>query len=324
MANRTNIMDRLKAGDVLLMDGGTGSEIQRRGVDVLKGAEANKLMAWSATANVEDADVVQQVHQDYLRVGADIIISNNFWTTPYAMGLIGLRDRWQEYAAAAADNAVRARAAGNPDAYVAGGIAAPTVNARTDVDTSDVDQMGADALHEEFAQPAKLLADAGVDVVLAEYVGYLEDCVAAVDACAESGVPVFLGVRHVQPNGKMQYDESLVDLANTLKGHPVDMVLLMCTDPESATAGFPILRDAFDGPVGIYPNIGYNPTGPLATEPQPNKSGPDILQTGQYPPSRLADFAGEWKEMGAQVIGGCCATGPEHIMAMRPVVKGDS
>ena len=324
MANRTNIMDRLKAGDVLLMDGGTGSEIQRRGADVLKGAEANKLMAWSATANIDNADVVLQVHQDYLRVGADVIISNNFWTTPYAMGLIGLRDSWKEYAAAAADNAVKARAAGNPHAYIAGGIAAPTVNARTDSDASDVEQMGGDTVCEEFAGPAKLLADAGADVILAEYVGYIDDCVAAVDGCAEAGVPVFLGVRHVQRDGRMQYDESLVDLAAALKGHPVDVVLIMCTDPESATAGFPILRDAFDGPIGIYPNIGYNPTGPLAKEPQPTKSGPDILQTGQYPPSRLADFAGEWKEMGAQIIGGCCATGPEHIMAMRPVVKGDS
>ena len=328
MANRKNILDRLKAGDVLLMDGGTGSEIQRRGVDVLKGAETKKLMAWSATANVDNADVVQQVHQDYLRVGADVIISNNFWTTPYAMGLIGLRDSWKEYAGAAADNAMEARAAGNPQAYVAGGIAAPTVNARTESDASDVEQMGADAVHEEFAKPARLLADAGADAILAEYVGYIEDCVAAVDGCAEAGAPVFLGVRHVQPDGRMQYDESLVDLAAALKGHPVDVVLIMCTDPESATAGIPILRDAFDGPVGVYPNIGYNPTGPLANRPQLTNrrpsSGPDILQTGQYPPSRLADFAGEWKEMGAQIIGGCCATGPEHIMAMRPVVKGDS
>ena len=286
MANRKNILDRLKAGDVLLMDGGTGSEIQRRGVDVLKGAETKKLMAWSATANVDNADVVQQVHQDYLRVGADVIISNNFWTTPYAMGLIGLRDRWKEYAAAAADNAVRARAAGNPDAYIAGGIAAPTMNARTESDASDVEQMGADAVREEFAKPARLLADAGADAILAEYVGYIEDCVAAVDGCAEAGAPVFLGVRHVQRDGRMQYDESLVDLAAALKGHPVDVVLIMCTDPESATAGFPILRDAFDGPVGVYPNIGYNPTGPLANrapayEVRRPSSGPDILQTGQ-------------------------------------------
>ena len=326
MANRRNIVDRLKAGEVLLMDGGTGSELQRRGVDVLKGA-TDRLKAWSATSNIEDAEVVQQVHQDYLRVGADIIISNNFWTTPSAMDRIGLGDRWKDYAGAAADNAIKARDAGNPEAYVAGGMAAPTLHARAESDASDVEQMGADAFREEYVEHAQLLTDAGADVILAEYIGYIEDCVAAVDACAESGSPVFLGVRHLQPDGTMQFDESLVDLAAALKGHPVDAVLIMCSNPEAASAGLPILRDAYDGPIGIYPNIGYNPTGPLVNRPQLTNqlrsAGPDILQTGLYPPARLAELAGEWKEAGAQIIGGCCATGPEHIMAMRPVVKGD-
>ena len=327
MAYRENIVDRLKAGEVLLMDGGTGSELQRRGVNVLRDA-TDRLKAWSATANIDNADVVQQVHRDYLRVGADIIISNNFWTTPSAMDRIGLRDRWKEYAGAAAYNATTARAAGNPDAYVAGGIAAPSLQARSDSTASDVAQMGAAAYREEWVEHAQLLADAGADVVLAEYVGFIDDCVAAVDACAESGAPVFLGIRHVRDDGRMQYDERLQDLAAALQDRPVDAVLIMCSNPEAASAGLPILRDAFDGPVGVYPNIGYNPTGPIANRPQLTNqrpsTGPDILQTGLYPPSRLAEFAREWKEMGAQIIGGCCATGPEHIMAMRPVVKGDS
>ncbi len=59
------ITDRLAAGETLLLDGGTGSELQRRGADVLKGA-TRRLEAWSATANIEFADVVQQVHQDFL------------------------------------------------------------------------------------------------------------------------------------------------------------------------------------------------------------------------------------------------------------------
>ena len=168
MASRMNIVDRLTAGDVLLMDGGTGSELQRRGVNVLRGA-TNRLMAWSATANVDNADVVQQVHRDYLRVGADIIISNNFWTTPSAMDRIGFGDRWGEYAAAAADNAVEARAAGNPDAYVAGGIAAPSLQARADSNAPDVEQMGVDAFRDEYLEHAQLLAGAGADVVLADY-----------------------------------------------------------------------------------------------------------------------------------------------------------
>ena len=203
-----NIVDRLKGGEVLLMDGGTGSELQRRGVDVLKGA-TGVLKAWSATSNIENADVVQQVHQDYLRVGAEIIISNNFWTIPTAMERIGMRDQWKDYATAAAENAVKARAAGNPDAYVAGGIAAPTLHVRTGKAMPDIDQMGEEAFKRDYVEHAELLAEAGADVILAEYVGYIVDCVAAVDACAEAGLPVFLGVRHIDRDGGMQYGESL-------------------------------------------------------------------------------------------------------------------
>jgi S-methylmethionine-dependent homocysteine/selenocysteine methylase len=318
-------MERLNAGETLLLDGGTGSELQRRGVDVLTGA-TDRLKAWSATANVDNADVVQQVHQDYLRVGADIIISNNFWTIPSAMERIGMRDQWRKYATAAGQNAVLARNAGNPEAYVAGGIAAPTLQGRSENDTPDVEQMGGDAFRDDYVEHARLLAELGADLILAEYVGYIADCVAAVDACAEAGLPVFLGVRHIDENGKMQYGESLVDLVEALKGHPVDALLLMCSNPEAISTGLPIIRDAFDGPVGGYPNLGYNPTGPIAERPmltnQKPSTGRDIAQNADYAPARMAEFASEWRQMGAQIIGGCCASGPEHVMAMRPEVKG--
>ena len=80
------------------MDGGTGSEIHRRGVDVMVGSSTNMLGTWSATANVEAPDVVQQIHADYMRVGADIVTTNTVFTTPTRMAVAGLDDRWQEYA----------------------------------------------------------------------------------------------------------------------------------------------------------------------------------------------------------------------------------
>ena len=323
-----SIVDRLRSGEMLLLDGGTGSELQRRGADVLKEAE-DQLKAWSATANIEYADVVQQVHSDYLRVGADILISNNFWTTPTRLERIGERDNWRKYATAAIRNAVQARGAMRPEAYVAGGIAAPSLQGglppvRNPV--SDTQQLGVEAYQKEWADHAKLLADEGADVVLPEYVGFIEDCVVAVDGCAEAGLPVFLGVRHIMSDGTMNYGESLTDLARALEGHPVDAVLIMCSNPENISVGLPILRDAFAGPVGAYPNLGYNPTGPIANRPiltnQKPSGGEDILQNAEYYPSRMAEFAGTWKGMGAQIIGGCCASGPEHILAMRPIVKG--
>ena len=215
-----------------------------------------------------NADVVQQVHSDYLRVGADIITSNNFWTTPTRLDSIGERHAWRTYATAAIRNAVEARNAMRQEAYVAGGIAAPSLQGAMSPTSpvSDIRALGPEAYRREWTDHAKLLADEGADLILAEYVGFIEDCVEAVDGCAEAGVPVFLGVRHIQDDGAMQYGESLIDLASALEGHPVDAVLLMCSNPENISVGLPILQEAFAGPVGAYPNLGYNPTGPIAQQ----------------------------------------------------------
>ncbi len=323
-----SIVDRLRSGEMFLLDGGTGSELQRRGADVLKESE-DRVKAWSATANIEYADVVQQVHSDYLRVGADIIISNNFWTTPTRLGTIGERDNWRKYATAAIRNAVQARDSMNHNAYVAGGIAAPGLQEGLlpgNSPVSDTRQLGVEAHRKEWADHAELLADEGADVILAEFMAFIEDCVVAVEGCAEAGLPVFLGVREVRSDGTMRSGESLADLARALEGHPVDAVMIMCSNPENISVGIPVLREAFAGPVGAYANLGYNPTAPLVNKPtlsnRNRSTNGDIFQNSEYYPSRMAEFAGMWKSMGAQIIGGCCASGPEHISAMRPVVKG--
>jgi S-methylmethionine-dependent homocysteine/selenocysteine methylase len=266
---------------------------------------------------VDYADVVQQVHQDYLRVGAEIIISNNFWTTRSRLSLIGQQDQWERLSHAAGENAIRARDAMNPNAYVFGGIAAPyTQDYRKPYTQSDLKTLGAERYAEEFKGPGRVLANLGVDALLAEYVGYIEDCVAAVDALATIGLPVFLGVRHITDYGWMQYGETLTDLAKALEGHPVEGVLLMCSKPECISVGLMALSQSFDGVVGAYANVGYNPMAPVSGRVH---KGGDLLSG--YSPLRLSDFGQDWLDMGAQIVGGCCATGPEHIIALKNVVS---
>jgi S-methylmethionine-dependent homocysteine/selenocysteine methylase len=298
------LADRLEAGEALLMDGATGSELQRRGVKLAAGATKDSLGVWSATANVDAPEVVQGVHEDYLKLGADIVISNSFWTNRPRLAIIGQEERWEEYTRKAGELAVAARDSMNRESYVAGGVAPP----------------GSGDLHTEFADQARILAAAGVDVMLPEYVGTIEDCVTAVDACATAGLPVLLGVRHGTIDGTMQYGDSFADLASALDGHKVDAVLLMCTRPDPVSACLPKLRDAFDGPIGCYSNVGYYTRNPQfgAT---PSEAWHTIDTSGCLP-ERYAEYAREWREMGAQIIGGCCAAGPEHIEAIRDVVKG--
>ena len=313
---RRSVTERLKHGELLLMDGGTGSELQRRGVEVLLGSRGDKLGPWSATANVDAPDVVQQVHQDYLRVGADVIISNNFRTTRTRLAPVSLGDRWTEYAAAGGRLAVAARDAINPEAYVAGGMAAPGLGMLHERAETDVAIMG-DEYGREFAEHSKILAATGVDVMLPEFVNYVDDCVAAVDACAEAGRPVWLGVPTVTTEGITRNGETMEALAHALRGHPIQAILLMCSRPEAVSATLPRLRQAFDGPIGAYPNVGYNPMAPMGGRVH---LGPDLMSAHAASPSRLAEFAQEWIEMGAQIVGGCCATGPEHILAMKVIV----
>ena len=74
-----NFADRLASGQNILLDGGTGSELQRRGVNIARGwNKAGDIGPWSAVANKTAPDAVRQIHTDYLDLGADIISSNTF------------------------------------------------------------------------------------------------------------------------------------------------------------------------------------------------------------------------------------------------------
>jgi S-methylmethionine-dependent homocysteine/selenocysteine methylase len=327
----TSIVDRLRRGDILLMDGGTGTELHRRGVNISKGATVEKrptapaqyaeqrvpgvtyksvtgLGVWSAPANLEAPDVVRAVHEDYLRLGAEVIITNTFYTTRAMLSKIGEADRWEDYARRAVAIAKEARDRLNPEAYLAGGVAPPfTGNLRNELEAA-----------------ARVFKDAGVDFMLPEYFGGdtihenpIADCVTAVDACATSGLPVFLGVCNVKESGTLLYGETFPDLVKALKGHPLSGILLMCTQPPAVSACLPRLRAAYDGPIGAYAELGY--------EENPNFGNPGeqffVIEGKEYTPARYADYAREWKRMGAQVIGGCCGTGPEHIEAVRAAIR---
>ena len=136
---------------------------------------------------------------------------------------------------------------------------------------------------------------------------------------------MFIGIRHINADGGMGYGESFADLVAALGARPVAGILLMCSNPEAISAGLPLLRAAYGGVIGGYPNLGYNPTGPVFDRPilgnRRPSTGPDVIQAADYYPSRIAEFTADWLDAGAQIVGGCCASGPEHIAAIRRVVS---
>jgi S-methylmethionine-dependent homocysteine/selenocysteine methylase len=238
------------------------------------------------------------------------------------LSMIGEGERWEEYVRRGGELAVEARDAVNPEAYVAGGMA-PTFGYQ------NVNEDCGSDLGKEFEAISRILAETGVDCMLPEYMAGeivhetpIKDCVTAVDACAKTGLPVFLGLNletmEGPIKGRMMHGETYAELAAALKGHKVDGIFLMCCPPEDITASLPELRKAFDGPIGAYAEFGYQQNPKFGTSPDETF----WLHETRITPERYAEYAREWKKMGAQIIGGCCASEPKHIKAIVPVVKG--
>jgi len=284
------IVTRLAQGKKLLLDGGTGSELQRRGVNISKRAADGGLGAWSATANVDAPDVVRAVHGDYLRAGADIITTNSFWSNRTRLGRIGQADRMEEYTRISVELARDAIDAIGSDAYVAGSMAPP----------------------EGRSKP-----EAGANLILLEYVSSIDEAKTLVNAAAETGLPVFLGLKHFDGAGTLRSKEGAVAAVEAVADLPVAAVLDMCSPPEEITAVLPQLRAAFKGPLGAYANIGYGQD-PKARDDDTRQW--HRIDVGDNNPDRYAEYARGWLTDGAQIVGGCCASTPEHIAALRGLI----
>jgi S-methylmethionine-dependent homocysteine/selenocysteine methylase len=314
VSNRPTIGSRLDQGDLLLLDGGTGSELQRRGINIARGVSAaddGTLGAWSATAVEEAPEVVSAIHEDYLRVGADIVTANSYNTNRGQLASVGQADRMEEFSRVAVTLAVEARDKMNPDAYVAGSIA-PTNRFPHGWDPDRV--APADELARDWGDQTDVLADAGADLILIETMSAIFQLLPAVQAARNTGLPVFLGI-HATAEGTMTSGETIEQLMEALSGREPDAILLMCRPPEHISATMPGLREAFSGPVGAYADIGYG------RDPDPTTWRYHTIDIGSNTPRRYAEFGREWLDAGAQIIGGCCATTPEHIAALRPLLS---
>jgi len=98
------IRGRLADGELVIIDGGMGSQLQAEGVPMDE-------VAWSARANLEQPDVVQRVHEAYIRAGAEVIIANTFAASRAGLGPAGLGGRVAEANRGAMRAALRAREA---------------------------------------------------------------------------------------------------------------------------------------------------------------------------------------------------------------------
>jgi len=300
------IEDKLKRGDVVILDGGISTEMQHAGYP----PELNLGELWGVRGLYSERGLAatRDVHRRYLEAGAEVLMTNTF-----RLDMCPLAERdgridappgsWRSLVKLSVE-LVRdeARKAGKQD-----DVAVAFVQARPrTVDPTWLKEL-AGLLRD--AQPDLMIMEASqeipADLRFPEY-----------QTLMESGVPLWVGYRRVVGGTVGLYGELRErdgDLfqraAATFEGMGIGAVLVQCLPALSVEGVIPWLRRATSLPLGVYANTGRfaNP-------------GWDFSLADT--PEEYAAFARTWVEQGAQIIGGCCGIRPAHIQELARTLRG--
>ncbi len=238
------VMSSIREGRPILIDGATGTEVERRGVPQLENA-------WNGGGALSHPAILQEIHEDYIRCGARIIISNTFATHRSALEDSGVADLFDAYNRRGVELACAAR--DNLDAsqvLVAGGMShwswagnKPSVA----------------ALRANAAEQATIMAEAGADLLMLEMMIEIDRMVAVLDSALQSGLPVWVGLScRLDENSKVVLGngEPLTDAIAAIRGRNVPLLNIMHTEVSIVSQCLDALRSCWNGEVGVYAHSG--------------------------------------------------------------------
>ncbi len=286
-------VERIRAGKPLVIDGATGTNLQSRGLPVGTPSDF-----WVLDNPAE----VLKLHRDFIAAGSDIILTNTFGSSRLHLAHAGLEERFEQTNRRAVELA-REAAAGTD--VLVGGSLGPLGEMVEPVGTLSVE-----AAQAEYAAQARLLAEAGVDLLVIETQFDLNEAQAAVRGvrsvsdlplvCSFSydrGTRTMMGVRPAQAAQALA-DAGLAAIGVNC-GRSLEDNLKVLGELRAAT--------------GL--TIWYKPNAGL---PRNDSEGQMVYDTTAQ---MMADQAPGWIEAGASLVGGCCGTSPQHLQAVARAVK---
>jgi methionine synthase / methylenetetrahydrofolate reductase(NADPH) len=292
---------RLLSGErVLVCDGAMGTMLHAAGAALDRSLPE---------LNLSDPGLVETIHDSYLSAGADIIQANTFGANRLWLGDHGFPDKVDEInragvrlARAAADRAAVDRA--DRPVLVAGSVS-PAVTALQRRRVGSAERM--EVLREQILA---LVADDGVDLLILETFGYLDELVEAVSVAASvTDVPLIAQATFADDAHTLG-GETPREVASVLSAMPVAVLGTNCTiGPQRMLVVAEDLVRYSSVPVSAQPNAG-----------QPRRVGPRSFEfsiDGGY----FARYLGRFADAGVTLVGGCCGTTPTHIRAAAEAVR---
>ncbi len=289
-----NIIERLRRGEVIVGDGALGTQLMKRG---LKHGDPPE------SFNLTRPRVLEEIASLYLEAGAEIVTTNTFGATSLRLKQFSLETDVDEINRSAV-HAVR-KAVGDK-AYVSASVG-PTAQMIKPFGDAEPD-----AVYSSFQQQVRALLDAGADMICIETMTDLTEATLAIQAVRsiDLKIPVMatMTFSRMAQGFFTLMGSSVANAAAALEKAGADIVGSNC-------------GDGTESMVGIAREFRQHSRLPIAI--QGNAGLPTASDTGLiYPetPDFVAGKALEMLNLGVQIIGGCCGTGPEHIRAIRKVV----
>jgi len=287
------LLDRLAGGKVLVSDGAWGTMLHAKGL-----APGDCPEEW----NVSHAEEVKSVALAYAQAGSDLILTNTFGGSRVKLKKLGCGDRVTELNEAGARNSMAAA----PQAVIAGSVG-PTGEF-----IAPLGEMSADDLEAVFSEQISAILRAGVRVICVETMTALDEASCAIRAAKklDPSVDVISTMTFDEtPKGfRTMMGVSPEQAAVELVASGADVVGSNCGNGIKAMVEVAReFRRHTDKPILIHANAGV-----------PELVGGQTVF--RESPADMAAQVGALVEAGANIIGGCCGTTPEHIAAMKAVV----
>ena len=291
-----SLMSRIGAGEKILIDGATGTEIEKRGVPQLENA-------WNGGGARSHPDILRQVHVDYLKAGAEIVISNTFATHCHALMDAGVPEQFEMLNRRGVEIAIEAREqAEKPNALVAGGM---SYWAWSD------DWRAPESLRADAERQAQIMAEAGADLLVLEMMVDIDSMLVMLEAALAAKLPVWVGLSCNRDNDgqiNLLRNDSLEDALLALADYDIPLISIMHTEVEDIDACLDVVDQRWDGPVCVYAHSA-------------RWSGQVGIFDNTIPAEEYANYCDTWLRRGVDVIGGCCGLGVAHIKALQPLIQ---
>ena len=294
MSGTTKRANPAPGGKIALLDGGLGQELHRR-------SRRPSAPLWSAQVMIDEPELVEAVHLEFVEAGARIITVNSYSATPHRLARAGRSGMFGTLQDAALRAAQAARDRSGRDILIAGCLPPLAASYRPDLTLPD-DVCLADYRRIVAAQTDR------VDLFLCETLATVREARLATLAARESGRTVWTALTVDDADGTvLRSGEPVADGALAALDAGASAILVNCSVPEAVARALPALA-GIGAPLGAYAN-GF--VSVAALEPGGTV---DVLEArDDLGPEAYAQYALDWAAAGATVLGGCCEIGPAHI-----------